>query len=221
MGILQKVVEFLNQSGADWIPMSQALDDNIITVTMLLIAYCLLSLSFYSVIILLACSIKNKGFFNADHKKLSVWFLVFLFLVGTSYSAEIVTMFYPFYWIYAGILLTAGTSAFLTVVIYIKHFNALSKIPSGEEMERLQNENKTLREKEILLKEHLELSTAKTTIQIADLRKEHQNIAEELRASTNLDVKHFGGRDEDIRERTLDALTKVNKELETLTEVLK
>ena len=187
--VFQKIVDYLNQSGDDWIPMYTALDGNIIAVILLLLSYFILSISFYTVIYLLYCSIRVKGFFNVEHKKLSIWFMLFLFLVGTSFSAEIVTMFYPFYWVYSGILLATGTSAFLTVLLYFKYFKRLSTIPSGEEIIRLKEENETLKDKQRILEEYVELTKHFANTRLTGLKEEHRELVQELRDTTNFDVK--------------------------------
>lgn len=206
--VFQKIVDYLNQSGADWIPMYTALDGNIIAVVLLLLSYFILSISFYTVIYLLYCSIRAKGFFNEEHKKLSIWFMLFLFLVGTSFSAETVTMFYPFYWVYSVILVATGTSALLTVTLYCRYFERLSAIPSGEEIIRLKEENETLKDKQRILEEYVELTKHFANTRLTGLKEEHRELVQELRDTTNFDVKPLLSED-----------AVVSEENKTLTEV--
>lgn len=134
--------------------------------------------------------------------------MLFLFLVGTSFSAAIVTMFYPFYWIYSGILLATGTSALLTVTLYCKYFERLSSIPSGEEIIRLKEENETLKSKQRILEEYVELTKHFANVRLTGLKEEHRELVQELRDTTNFDVKPL------LLEETV-----VSKEDKTLIEV--
>lgn len=178
--LLQSISEYLSQSGEGWEQMSHAMDNNPVVMTMIIVACVLLSLSFYLVSILLTTTLMAKGFFSTAHKKVGVWFILFLILVGTAFGSQLVTMFYPFYWIYSGILTATGTVALLTSILYVKNYRALSELPTARDIITMQKENVELKEKNKLLQDYIDVLCQKCELHVNSLKKEHSKLSVEV-----------------------------------------
>ena len=162
--LLQSISEYLSQSGEGWEQMSHAMDNNPIVMTMIIVACVLLSLSFYLVSILLTTTLMAKGFFSTAHKKVGVWFILFLIL----------------YWIYSGILTATGTVALLTSILYVKNYRALSELPTARDIITMQKENVELKEKNKLLQDYIDVLCQKCELHVNSLKKEHSKLSVEV-----------------------------------------
>lgn len=220
---LQTISDYLNQSGADWLTLTQAVDNNVVVITMFGVSCIILCLSFYIVDGLLIFAVKQKGFFSNEHKRLSIWFLLFLFLVGTSFGTKILTVFYPLYWIYGGVLTITSISAILTTILYLRYYKNLSSIPSAKEYIELQEENTKLKKKEALLHEQLDVWSQNVGHQINILKSQHRLLSQEVHDSKQPSAEPLNGltESEEVRQKVLEALTKIKEEIATLTEAIK
>lgn len=218
MAILETINRYLSQSGADWMSLSQAMDYNPVVIGMFLTGCIVLCLSFLIVTTLSAKSLLKQGFFSPEHKRLVIWFLLFLLLCGISFGVQAVLVFYQFYWIYSGLLCITGVAAGLTAILYLTQFKELSKMPTPKQIMELQGENDLLRKQTSLLNEHLEVWSQNVGFHITMLKNEYVNLSQEVRSSTpNEPIE----KDNEIRVKVLETLTKIKEELTSLTESIK
>src|SRR5574343_420215 len=209
--ILVSIGGYLSQNANDWISLARTFDYNPVLITVIAVACMLLAVSFYTVAWLLKKSGTTKGFFSKEHKRLGIWFILLLFLVGTTFLTHILLLIYPLYWVYAGILLVTSIVASLTAYLYKLYFIPLSLIPSVREIVELQEENRRLKDKERLLKGTLSIWSNSTGIRIKHLTED----LEHLRHSDGESIPRTEEQ-KNIEKLTLEALTNINKELSEL-----
>jgi hypothetical protein len=221
VGLIDTINNYLIQSGVDWISLGQAMDYNLVVLGMFITGCAILCLSFYLVDLLLIISVFKKGFFSTEHKRIALWFFLFLFLCGTTFGMQILIVFYPLYWILASLLLISSTASLLTSILYIKYFKRLSAIPSTQEILDLQKENNLLKKKVNLLHEHLDVWSQNVGYHIGILKNQHSKLSEEIHSSASPVQGVEISTNDDVRQKVLDALTKIKEELATLTAVIK
>lgn len=221
------ISDYLNQSGSSWFTMSQAMDYNLVTISMYMTGCVILCLSFYTIDLLLAVSIRKQGFFSSEHKTLALWFMLFLFLCGTAFGIQILAFFQPVYWIISGFLFLASLSALFTAILYIKYFKVLSNAPNPKRVIELEIENIHLKKKSKLLREQLDTWPKDVGYHIDVLKEEYSKLSKEVHnfpsAASEVVSKSAKNsyQNEEVRQELLDTLNKLKDDISVLTASMK
>lgn len=222
MKYLEWINTWLSQSGVDWFTLGQAVGNNPLVMGLYIAACGILSVSFTTLGVMFIATLKRSGFLSKEHKSVSIFFISFIILCGLSFASMVSAIFFPFYWIYGGVLFVTGVAALLTVIIYLKNYEALSDLPSQKTLTNLKTENELLRKKSKVLDEHLGIWTQNVGYHIQVLKNQHQNLSEELSKPVQKTSEVSTVIVDDVtKQKVLETLEKIQAELQTLTSTMK
>jgi len=209
---------WMSQDSSNWHPISWAVDNNPIVIGLHLIAGTVLALSFLSILISHIKLVSRQGFVGKEHKRLTIFFILFLGLMSVTFMFREITFFIPIYWVYGSIKLVAAVFAFLSAITYIKFMPYLRALPTIREMNQLKEDKAKFERRAKLLKEHVNIWREDVGYHITLLKEQQKLLATDL-SSKGLpvtpidDIHDTGGM---TKVQALTSLEKIQDELNTL-----
>jgi hypothetical protein len=207
-----KVNYWMSQSSDNWQTLSAAMDYNPILIGIHVISGFIMAVSFFTISFLILHGVKQKGFFSQEQKRLTLFFIVFICLCGTTFLSREIMFVYPLYWVYGAIkgiaALFAGTTAFL----YLKNYKRLLESPSSKEWKSVIEELRLLKKENALLKSHVDAWNKNMSLQISFLSGLHTKYKESIDTPSDL----HSTEDSTNKKDALDTLERIKRELEIL-----
>ncbi len=213
---------WMSQTGDDWHTIAWAVDNNPLVIALIIGSGAVLSISFFVIAVLTAYGAKTQGFFSTGHKRVVIWFILFLTLCGVLFAAKIGLFFIPLFWVYGAIKLITASSMLGTVIMYIRYFKDIMNVPTRLEWDKVLRDKAEAERKITLLTDHLDIWTDEVNNHIEILKQQHDELATTLSDKgipvSTIEDSEIHRTSDTNRQQALNSLEKIRRELKVLAE---